>query len=250
MYKYLSFVLCVFIFSCQNDQEKPLDQNILSDYIELNSDLESDFLIACAAGKEGGMHGVMSEPTAIYFYPVAGATDYRYYETENVIDSIDFSQYKRVDLTLDPLFNGYLQRWNQESFEGERMSIVTYLTDGKLHISDPIRMKTNPKPTEVNPALVNIEVEDSTAHFEWQDGVIDENVIYFQVISDDQGNLVSGTYTYDRSWTFYDTSNVVLNITTDPNPTLEAGKEYNFTMMAVSEDNWVNLLIQQSFLAE
>jgi len=111
-------------------------------------------------------------------------------------------------------------------------------------------MKTNPKPTEVNPALVNIEVEDSTAHFEWQDGVIDENVIYFQVISDDQGNLVSGTYTYDRSWTFYDTSNVVLNITTDPNPTLEAGKEYNFTMMAVSEDNWVNLLIQQSFLAE
>jgi|GEM_PF-6684301 len=55
MYKYLSFVLCVFIFSCQNDQEKPLDQNILSDYIELNSDLESDFLIACAAGKEGGM---------------------------------------------------------------------------------------------------------------------------------------------------------------------------------------------------
>jgi len=130
------------------------------------------------------------------------------------------------------------------------MAIVTYLSEGKIHVSDPIRIKTNPKPTEVSSTLVNIEVEQDSVHFQWQDGIIDENVIYFQVVSDTQGNLISGTYTYDRSWTFYDTSNVVLNITTDENPMLTSGEEYTFTMMAVSDDNWVNLLIQKDFVAK
>lgn len=235
--------------SCQKNMEIKVEDDVLSDYIALNADLEIDFLIACAAGKQGGMHGIAAEPTAIYFYPEEGATDYRYYEANDVADSISFDQYNRVDLPLSPLFNGYLQRWNHDSFEGERMAIVTYVTEGKIHISDPIRIKTNPKPTEVND-LVEIEVQDSVVHFEWQDGVIDENVIYFQVITDDNGNLMSGTYTYDRSWTFYDTSNVVLNITADANPTLQSGSDYTFTMMAVSEDNWVNLLIQKGFVAQ
>ncbi len=236
--------------SCQEDMKITLDENVLSDYIQLNEDRETDFLIACAAGKQGGMHGIVKEPTAIYFYPVEGATEFKYYEVDNISDSLNFSKYRFLDLDLSPLFNGYLQRWNRESFEGERMAIVTYLTEGNLHISDPIRIKTNPKPTEVNSDLVAIDVQDDSVTFEWQDGAIDENVIYFQVISDDQGNLVSGTYTYEKQWTFYDTSNVVLNITLDPNPELVSGNDYNFTMMAVSEDNWVNLLIQSSFVAE
>ena len=250
MYRYAIILVCLYFSSCQGDDIVVLDDHILEDYIALNSELESDFLIACAAGKEGGMHGIPEESTAIYFYPIEGATDYRYYETENIADSLNFEKYKRVDLSIDPVFNGYLQRWNRHDFDGERMAIVTYQSEGKLHISDPIRMKTNPKPSEVNPDLVEIEVEPSKVHFEWQDGIINENVIYFQVVADGMGNFVSGTYTYDRSYTFYDTSNVVLNITTDPNPTLISGNEYSFTMMAVSEDNWVNLLIQQTFTAQ
>lgn len=249
MYRYVLLLLGLYFSSCIGDDIVVLDDSILADYKALNSDLESDFLIACAAGKEGGMHGIENEPTAIYFYPIEGATDFRYYETGNIADSLNFEKYNRIDLTIDPVFNGYLQRWNRDEFEGERFAIVTYLTEGKLHISDPIRMKTNPKPSEVNPELVAIEVEESQVHFQWQDGIIDENVIYFQVVSDDSGNLISGTYTYERSWTFYDTSNVVLNITTEANPTLTAGNEYLFTMMAVSEDNWVNLLIQKPFIA-
>ncbi len=249
MYRYVIILLCLYFSSCIGDDILVLDDNILAEYIALNSDLESDFLIACAAGKEGGIHGIPEESTAIYFYPFEGATDYRYYEAENIADSLNFEEYKRVDLSIDPVFNGYLLRWNRDDFQGERMGMVTYRTEGKLHISDPIRMKTNLKPSEVNPDLVDIEVQPSQVYFEWQDGLIDENVIYFQVISDDQGNLISGTYTYDQFWTFYDTSNVVLNITTDPNPMLISGNEYSFTMMAVSEDNWVNLLIEQTFTA-
>jgi len=64
-------------------------------------------------------------------------------------------------------------------------------------------------------------------------------------------NLISGTYTYDRAFTVYDLSNVVLNITdTTFVPTLEPNQNYNFTMMGVSEDNWVNLFIRKTFVTE
>ena len=49
---------------------------------------------------------------------------------------------------------------------------------------------------------------------------------------------------------FYEVSNVVLDINTTTPEDLVLETEYNFTMMGVSEDNWVNLFIQESFIAE
>lgn len=49
---------------------------------------------------------------------------------------------------------------------------------------------------------------------------------------------------------YYNTSNVVLNITTQTPPSLIVGNNYNFTLMDVSEDNWVNLVIQKTFKAQ
>ena len=84
--------------------------------------------------------------------------------------------------------------------------------------------------------------------FKWVDGSIKENVIYFQVISDEANNLISGTYTYEKEFTFYDLSNVVFNIT-DPNtnPELQPNSDYKITLMGVSEDNWVNLYMEEEF---
>ena len=90
-----------------------------------------------------------------------------------------------------------------------------------------------------------------TPRFSWEDGIIDESVIYFQIISDEANNFISGTYTFEKEFTFYDLSNVVLNITdTTSTPTLEPNQDYKFTMMGVSEDNWVNLFIEKEFTTE
>ena len=111
-----------------------------------------------------------------------------------------------------------------------------------------IRLKTNIKPTELNPNLVTITEDSVNPSFSWNDGIIKENVIYFQVISDSANNLISGTYTTEKDFTFYKVDNVVLNITDSSSiPRLEIGKKYTFTMMGVSEDNWVNLLIEKEF---
>ena len=251
MYR-IHFWILIFSATCAliscNDEATELQEHVLSEYILLNQNLELSDLVACAGGREDGLLGTASLPTDVFFYPIQGATDFRYYETASVIDSADFSKYIQKQLTSTPMFNGYLHKFNNLPFEDERMGIVTYKTPGKLHVCNPIRLKTNTKPTEVNNAIVEVEENGITPTFKWSDGIIKENAIYFQVISDTDNNLISGTYTYDKSFTFYDLSNVVFNITdTSSTPQLDVDTEYAFTLMGVSEDNWVNLLIEKNF---
>ncbi len=220
----------------------------MADYIELNLDRDLGDIIACAGGKEGGLFGIAEEPTSVFFYPVEGANDFRYFEAEKVMDSLDFSKYFQKELDCESIFNGYLRKFNNLPFSGERMGVVTYKTPGKLHVCNPIRQKTTVKPTEVNPDLATIMANGVNPTFNWVDGLITENAIYFQVISDEADNLISATYTFEKAFTFYDLSNVVLNITDSTSiPMLEPNQNYKFTMMGVSKDNWVNLFIEKEF---
>ncbi|MEM6347175.1 MAG: hypothetical protein AAF927_25015 [Bacteroidota bacterium] len=243
------FAIVLILVSCK--EEIVLEERVLADYISLNSSLELADIVACAAGKEEGFLGSMAEPTDVFFYPIAGATDFRYFEAESIADSLDFSKYIQKDLADEPIFNGYLWKFNNKPFAGERMGVVTYKTPGKLHVCTPIRLKTNVKPTEINPDLATVINNGTNPSFSWEDGAIKENVIYFQVISDADNNLISGTYTIEQEFTFYDLSNVVFNIT-DPtaNPTLAPNRDYKFTLMGVSEDNWVNLFFEKDFTTE
>ena len=248
--RYLGFVaLLLLAFSCNSDDD--LQGLSLADYIENNGSPDLADIVACAGGSESGLFGLETEPTDVFFYPIEGATDFQYFEAENVADSLNFEKYFKKELTDEALFNGYLWKFNNIPFTGERMGVVTYRTPGNLHACTPIRLKTNVKPTEVNNDLGEVIESGVNPSFVWEDGNIDDSVIYFQVISDANDNFISGTYTIDKEFTFYDLSNVVFNITdTTSVPTLEAGQDYNFTLMAVSEDNWVNLIIQKEFSAE
>ncbi|MEM7372451.1 MAG: hypothetical protein AAF587_27775 [Bacteroidota bacterium] len=246
MKKIVVLTIMLVLLSCEEDIN--LEERILADYIELNNSLELADLVACAAGTKDGFLGSADEPTDIFFYPINGATDFRYFEAESLADSANFSTYIQKDLDSEPVFNGYLWKFNNKAFSGERMGVVTYKTPGKIHVCTPIRLKTYSKPTEINSGVVQINEMDISPSFSWEDGIIKENVIYFQVISDLDNNLISGTYTFEKEFTFYDLSNVVFNITyPTPVPTLEPGKTYTFTLMGVSEDNWVNLFAEKEF---
>ena len=234
----------IVIFSCSEDNDFTTTRN-LQEYIDANSNREIDNVIACAANADGN-----SSLSYIFYYPIEGATDIRYYEADGLnIDKNDFSNYKKEVLTSTDLFGGKLQRFSRTNSE-ESWCIVTYLTDGKLHKSNPIRLKNA---TNLTTWTDEVTIENPSTlepKFTWSDFGITDNAIYFQVISDADNAFISGTYTYDNYFQFYDTNNVVLNITTETPQNLVLDSSYNFTLMAVSEDNWVNLVIQKSFVAQ
>lgn len=237
------FLLLISISCAKEKAGVNLDN--LQEYLNLNSGLATGNVIACAASDE--FDAFISY---VFYYPVVDATEIQYFETENItVDEHDFSNYQRRTLPKEGVFNGYLERYVRSDVK-ETWSIVTYKTNGKVHISNPIRLKHQTKPTEWS-TQVSIDFTQITSpKFSWNDGAIKENAIYFQVVTNSNNDLLSGTYTYDAWFQYYVLDNVVLNVTRNTPPVLTIGNEYNFVMMGVSLDNWVNLVLIDKFTVQ
>jgi len=239
-------LLSLFLLSCSNDDDVS-DQTIvvsneLLTYLE-NRTVETGAVIACAASNE--------DNTAIltFFYPENNATNIRFYETETAtVDKFDYSKYILKTISSEPFFNGYLGRFTTETLN-EHWIIVTYELDNEIKISNPIRTKQVTKPSVWNEAVTINDTQTLMPDFNWETNAVGDNAIYFQVVSSGTNDLISGTYTFDSNFKFYDLSNVVLNIT-EGFPQLENSTNYNFTLMDVSLDNWVNLISQKTFTTQ
>ncbi|MEM6630786.1 MAG: hypothetical protein AAF694_13990 [Bacteroidota bacterium] len=242
----ICFLLC---FAC-SEEEPTFPDNSLAAYIADNSNLGlSNQLIACAAGGQRGFLEDPDFPVSVFFLPIEGAGEFTYFEAPISSNPDNFDAYQQIDLSVEPVFNGFLQRFLHPGGAEEKWSRVVYQTADSLHICNAIRIKLSNKPSEFAPELITIDLTSPTEPiFNWEEGRIQENAIYFQVVSDSVGNLISGTYTFDRAFQFYRLDNVVLNINeVSPEPILTPNQTYFFTLMGVSVDNWVNLIAEVEF---
>lgn len=237
--------------SVQSDGVKS-EQDSLESYVSSSTLPFSDQLIACAGGGIADLVDHPDVPISVYYYPTQGAHSFRYYETTDIhADPADLSKYTEVALEDAPFFNGYLRRFRNVPLQNEKWARVTFETSDSLHVSNAIRLKYPVLKTEYNDSKVIVSSSGTSPTFSWpaHDNPLD--VIYFQVIADSNGTLISGTYTFDKQFTFYDLSNVVINIRdVSPPPVLEPATRYSFTLMTVSSDNWVNLVAQKEFTTE
>ncbi len=245
-------LLTMCMGACAGDGEHPLPVGSLAALVqELGLPIQRDSLIACAAsGQHGFLQEASNQPVSVIYLPVPESGETWYFETQGpVADKTDLSHYQQQTLETRPILNGFLRKFIHPGGSGETQGIVATVSNGKLFLSNEIAIKSADQPTDFNPGDISIDVTDPLMPgFEWQASVRGQDAIYFHVVSDAQNNLISGTYSLDRSFRFYDLSNVVLNINdTDPAPGLQSGEDYTFSVMAVSEDNWVNAFWSQAF---
>ena len=252
MKNYLFAFLLLSFFSCNKETVKSVPDlaDDLASYVELNPEfrLVTDSLIACAVG--GQSQFLTDAPISILFYPEGNASEFVYFETANInVDPDDFANYQRIELPDAPMLNGYMHRFKRIALNENIWCRVSFVRDGNLHISNPIRIKYNDLPTEYNAEVLTIVQQTPLSPtFQWEDGRINENQIYFQIVHDENDNLISGTYTFDQQFQFYDLSNVVLNVSpTSPTPVLQPQQKYTFVMLGVSIDSWVNLIVEGEF---
>jgi hypothetical protein len=242
MLRFCSPIIALLFLNCSTDAE-----NILA--TTLDSTLASkvfvvDNVIACAASN------VNDDLISVFFYPRPSTTNFRYFETENVsVDKNDFENYIPLEFPIRDVFNGFLKKF-EVSTANEKWVIVAFDEGGKTHLSNPIRLKQNTKPTEYISNNVSIAASENMPDFSWTDGKYADTKIYFHVVSNAVDNLLSGTYTFERNFQYYNLENVVLNVTPETPPILKLGSNYNFTLLGVSEDNWVNLYSELPFQIE
>ncbi len=204
--------------------------------------VELDNVIACASGSE-----VDANEVIVYLYPRPGVTNIRYFETETVeVSPTDYESYTEVEVTTMDYFNGYLLQIKRQ-LDQEKWVIVTFEEEGALQVSNPIRLKHLTQNTQFRDGFHVGSLPTGMPSFAWGNVATSFDAIYFQVVSDANNDLLSGTYTFEAQFQYYKTDNVVLNITEGIPPDLEPGMSYNFTVLGVSEDNWVNLIGQKPF---
>jgi len=255
MRKIFIFSSLVFLINSCKKEDISVKYNTsnLSDYLksESNQYTLTRQLIACAASTDGADPEQSTYPISIFYYPVSGAFDVRYFEINKVEDDQNnYENYTFNNLQQVPVFNGYLGRF-KSNVSQDTWCIITYKTLGKLHICSPIKIKHYSQPTLFAPQVINVQNNGVQPKFTWVDSTSINNAIYFQVVSDANDNLISGTYTYDKHWDFYDLNNVVLNIRdVNPIPSLTNTTNYNFTLMGVSVDNWVNIAGSKGFVTQ
>lgn len=239
----IGFIFCCLFIACTDNETEPISS--LSEILNRFDVSQLDEVIACAASDQED-----SSVSYIYYYPIPGATNIQYFETINTnVDPNDYSNYREKLINSEDVFGGYLKRFIRNGSD-EVYSIVTFEREGKFHKSNPIRLKQSSKPTEYQANTTIDQSETLMPIFSWQDGIFPENAIYFQVISDGDDQFISGTYTFDQWFQYYKLSNVVLKINREIPRDLVLGEPYNFSMLAVSLDNWVNLVIEKPFTAQ
>ncbi len=238
--KYYFFLLIIFLSSCSKKEE--VLQNNLQEYLKVHSNKKLEEVIACAGSEKGNKDKVF-----IYYYPILRSYEYRYYETENSsVDPNNFSNYTLKNFSSEGVFGDKLSRYIRD-LDYEAWGIVTFLTEGRIHKSNPIRLKQKSNPTEYNE---NISIELSqpeSPKFSWNKSRLGEDAIYFQALVNENNKFISGTYTNALCFRYYDTSNVVLNINTGIPPLLNNTIKHTITILGVSEDNWVNSQAEKIF---
>jgi len=239
---YIKILFILLFVSCEGDDTVNLSENVLSDYLEFYSNRTSDEVIACAAANQEN-----SADVNVYYYPIIGSSDIRYYETASTnVDPNNFSNYTLQQYNSEPVLGGKLAFFLRKN-SNEAWGVVTFLSEGKVHKSNPIRLKQLTNGTTYSSAI-NIDTTNPlTPVFTWEESSSMEDVIYFQALAEKTGPFVSGTYTTDLNFTYYKTNNVVLTINTESPPALDTSIEYTMNIMAVSEDNWVNLHLIKDF---
>ncbi|WP_298520794.1 hypothetical protein [uncultured Kordia sp.] len=251
MNRFKIIIYCTLFFaivSCQSDDTLAAiniqNTTKLSDMIA-NRTIETGAVIACAASDVND-----DAVVHVFYYLEEGATNVRFFETNTTnVDKDDYTSYNELAINSTALFDGFIYQFTRP-FAQDQWVIVTFELNGEVKISNPIRTKNNSKPTVWNDEVTINQQVSQMPRFMWEHNANGDNAIYFQVLSTIDYGLLSGTYTYENQFQYYDTSNVVLNITTETPLELTVNNSYKFTLMDVSEDNWVNTVIQSIFVAE
>jgi hypothetical protein len=171
--KIIFLLICISICSCSEDTDITVLRN-LQEYIDEISNVEEKVIFAYAANATSN-----TSLAHVVYYPEEGASEIRYYElTAATLDKTIFANYRRQSLVSTDVYRGKLQRFSRAG-SLESWCLVTYVIQGVLRISEPIKVNNTSKYTAYSNDVSINYTTTIAPNFTWEDGARDESVLYF-----------------------------------------------------------------------
>lgn len=236
------------IASCRKDSDLNRS-SLLHEFLENPGIVGHNELIACAGGGENSGVGSEEFPVEVFMYMEENWRNVKIYETQSIDeDPNDLGNFIETDRYFTLILDGFMSKFSLES-TAEKWVRVSYEVGDTLWYCKAIRLKysTNPTKSAANFLSIDDSIETEPL-FSWTELANPQNIIYFSLIRDLNNNIQSATYTTEDTFQFYNTENVILNLTpSDASLTLNSGQTYLYFLMGVSQDNWINDFYETSF---
>lgn len=247
MKRTLVIIIVTVLTSCIKDDSVPI---VFEDIVILGNELgdnlyQTDAIFAFAANDQ-----TESAHTNIYTVIENGATDIKFYESDYPnINSQDLFSYKLMEIQPS-LINDAKVKTYRHTFLRDEWIIMTYKIDNKIKLSSPVRINNLFHPTNFIEA-VNIDQDlNGSASFNWDVQSYDANAFFFEIMKDDNSQVLSLTFTNDSNFQYFNLANVTLNLSENTPPSLEQGRNYDITILDIGLDNWINSVYNRTFNAE
>ena len=147
------------------------------------------------------------------------------------------------------MIDSKIKKYNH-TFLRDEWIIMTYIIEDKIKVSSPIRVNNLFQRTEYLEDISIDQNESGTANFDWTIQSYDTNAFFFEIMKNNSSDVLSLTFTNESNFQYFNLENVTLNLSETSPPQLELGSDYEFTVLDIGLDNWINSIYQQSFVAE
>lgn len=242
MNKFLLLSIClitVLFVSCDKIKVQTLEEFMTAQTLS-----PSDDLVACAASTLVLSMDFPPVHTMVYYKTVEGQGDIKVWYSEAF--SQDFSKYQEITVNDVRIHNNFMGSALMNLQSGS--IIVSTSTEDEFIYSKPIEILSDEITT-----VIHTDVEVDLANglnpfFTWPESTVDSESIYFHLIVDMvNDDAITGTYSYENTFTFYDLNNVVFNVTEKENPELLSNTNYLMQVMHVSDNNYVTKITRAEF---
>lgn len=231
----IAIVLGLLVLTACN--KKP-QQSDLEQFVAENQGRSEDTLMAFGAGTMDSFMGSSELPISVFFYNVDGASAATLFVKSEEGSKDEFCYYSKAE-EVPVVFNGRMGRYALPKTYSGKWVVVAYTTGTTYNVSEPILLRADTHPTIDISSKIIATGDSLEPDFNWLGDFVKGNALYFSFISNSNNDFISGVYTTERTWKFYDLSNVVHNVTPTMNPSLNSQDSYIYTNMGVGSDNWV-----------
>ncbi len=235
------------VFSCVKDESVPIifdNTTRLSDDIQ-NHLYQTDAIFAFAASCE-----LDSNVIDIFVVVEENAEDIKFYETNSANVNPGFlSNYTLLE--IQPTLSSSDILWKfRHNFLREEWVIMTYRVENKIKLSSPIRIKNIIQQTQYLEDITINQEESTKPLFNWNVESYENNAFFFELMNNTEQEVLSLTLTNENRFRYFDLENVTLNLSNHIPPNLVLGDSYEFIVLDISIDNWINTVYSNNFIVE